>query len=108
MVGAVLGVVLDDEDRGVLPEARVRDGLDDLADGQVVAGDTGRWRVDTRAQAVGVIFRQRHHHKAWPHARLLRLLQVLDEEAGPQRVAVGPSQRSVSGVAVTAQRALAG
>ena len=41
VVGAVLAVVLDHEDRRVLPVLAVRDLVDDLADGEVVVGDLG-------------------------------------------------------------------
>ena len=43
MVGAVLGVVFDDEDGGVIPIRTVRDGLDDAAYGEVVIGDGSGW-----------------------------------------------------------------
>ena len=39
VVGAVLGVVLDDEDRRLGPELALADRLDDPAQRQVVAGD---------------------------------------------------------------------
>ena len=41
VVEAGLGVVLDDEDRRVLPVLAVRDRVDDLADREVVVGDLG-------------------------------------------------------------------
>ena len=41
VVGAVLGVVLDDEDRRLGPVLALRDRLDQPAQGQVVAGDAG-------------------------------------------------------------------
>jgi hypothetical protein len=41
VVLAGLAVVLDNEDRRVLPVLAVRDRVDDLADRQVVVGDLG-------------------------------------------------------------------
>jgi 7,8-dihydropterin-6-yl-methyl-4-(beta-D-ribofuranosyl)aminobenzene 5'-phosphate synthase len=41
VVGAVLAVVLEDEDGGVLPVLAVRDRVDDLTRGEVVVGDPG-------------------------------------------------------------------
>ena len=41
VVGTVLAVVLDHEDRRVLPVPAVRDLVDDLADGEVTVGDLG-------------------------------------------------------------------
>ena len=41
VVGAVLAVVLDDEDGGVLPVLAVRDRVDDLAQGEIVVGHPG-------------------------------------------------------------------
>ena len=41
VVEAGLGVVLDHEDRRVLPVLAVRDLVDDLADREVVVGDLG-------------------------------------------------------------------
>ena len=41
VVGAVLGVVFDDEEGGLGPEFRVADGLDELAEGEVVIGHQG-------------------------------------------------------------------
>lgn len=39
VVGAVLRVVFEDEDRGVVPIGTVRDGVDDAADGKIVVGN---------------------------------------------------------------------
>ena len=41
VVGAVLGVVLDDEDGHLIPETAVAGGFDDAAEAEVVAGDAG-------------------------------------------------------------------
>ena len=57
VVGAVLGVVLGDEDRRVLPVRGVRDLVDDLADGEVVVGDL-RLRV---GRSTGVVAGEPHH-----------------------------------------------
>ena len=49
VVGAVLGVVLDDEDRRLGPVLAVADRLDEPAQRQVVAGDAGLRRERARA-----------------------------------------------------------
>ncbi len=58
VIGAVLGVVLQHKDRGVVPVSAVRNGIDYAAKGQVVVGHRcGRaWQIGARAS--GVIVRQ--------------------------------------------------
>ena len=60
VVGAVLGVVLDDEDRRLGPELAVRDGLDQPAQGQVVAGHAGLRREGAGPGPRGVVLAQAH------------------------------------------------
>src|ERR1019366_1089578 len=54
VVGAVLRIVFDDEDGGVVPVGTVGDGVDDAADRQIVVGDRGlrRGLAGTRASSV--------------------------------------------------------
>jgi len=55
VIGAVLGVVFDDEDGGIVPVGAVGDGVDDAAEGEVVVGDAGGGAGEVRACAAGVI-----------------------------------------------------
>ncbi len=53
VVGAVLAVVLDDEDGRVLPVLAVRDGVDDLADREVTVPRAGTFRAAPTFRLVG-------------------------------------------------------
>ena len=55
VVGAVLGVVFDDEDRSVVPVGAVRDGLDDAAESEIVVGDGSRGTRSAGGGTVGVV-----------------------------------------------------
>ena len=48
VIGPGLGIILDHEDRGVLPNRRMADRFDDLADRVVVVGDVGTRRMGGR------------------------------------------------------------
>ena len=58
MVGAVLGVILGEEDRGVLPDGGVGDSFDELTDGLVVVGDIGLRGRGTNLGGLGVVIAQ--------------------------------------------------
>ena len=77
VIDAVLGVVLDHEDRGALPEAAVGDLVDHPADGEVVVGHLGN-RVRDRG-AVGYtggpgVVRHQPHEREVGHLPGLHLL----------------------------------
>ena len=76
VVRAVLGVVLDDEDRDLGPGLAVGDGLDDPAQGQVVAGHAGLGRERAGPGAGGVVLAQAHDHEPGQRAVLLELLEL--------------------------------
>ena len=79
VVGAVLGVVLDHEDRRLGPVLAVADGLDEPAQRQVVAGHAGLRRERAGARARGVVFAQAHDDEAGQGAVLLEVLELLEE-----------------------------
>ena len=58
VVGAVLGIVFEDEEGRVVPEGRVRDSIDGAADGQVVVGNGGLGRGSAGPRARGVVVGQ--------------------------------------------------
>ena len=80
VVGAVLGVVLDDEDRRLGPGLAVRDRLDEPAQGQVVAGDAGLGRERAGRGAGGVVLAQAHDDEPGQVAVLLELAELLEED----------------------------
>ena len=55
VVGAVLGIVLSEEDRGVLPDGGMGYGLDELADGLIVVCDVGLGSRDPDFGGLGVV-----------------------------------------------------
>ncbi len=55
VIGAVLGVVFENEDGGVVPIRAVGDGVDDPTEGEVVIGDRGGGAGVERTSAAGVI-----------------------------------------------------
>jgi hypothetical protein len=66
VVGAVLGIVLDHEDEGVLGEGAARHGLDDQTQGVVVVGEFGLDRVHAvngPLEGTGVIMADAHQHQ---------------------------------------------
>src|SRR5205823_1850548 len=90
VVGAVLGVVFDDEDGHFGPEFTVAGGFDDAADGEVVAGDAGIRRVGAGGRAFSVIFAERHDGEARELlAGLFGSLEVVDPEVDLVHVARG-------------------
>src|SRR5229473_1552910 len=63
VVAAVLGVVFEDEDGGVIPVGAVRDGVDYAAQGQIVVGDRGLGARAIRSRAAGVIVGEIEQHE---------------------------------------------
>src|SRR5262249_39432320 len=96
MIGTVLRVVLDDEDRELLPERAARDRFHDLADAQIVRGDAGFRRADARARALRVVLAERHDHEAPHRPALLHVVELRNEDvdrlivAAALRTRVGP------------------
>jgi hypothetical protein len=76
MVDAVLRVVLDDEDRHVLPERRMRQSLDNLPESEIVVGDARAWRTPARGRAHCVIIRQNDHDEVRHVARCFPIGEV--------------------------------
>src|SRR5579864_1022596 len=58
VINAILGVILENENRGVIPVRAVRDLLDDPTHREVVVGDTGSRAGLSRRCTVGVIVGQ--------------------------------------------------
>ena len=58
MVGAILRVVFEDEDGGVIPVGAVRDSIHDAAERQIVIGHGGRGTRKVRTRAARVIVGQ--------------------------------------------------
>src|SRR5437588_11951493 len=60
MIRTILGIVLGDEDRGVLPELGVRYGVDQQAEGVIVIGDIGPGHRSAWKSPSSVVVRQPH------------------------------------------------
>src|SRR5579871_4045589 len=58
VVGAVLGVVFEHEDGGIVPVRTVEDGIDNAAQGEVVVGDVGRRPGPVGASTASVVVGQ--------------------------------------------------
>ena len=58
MIGAILRIVFDHENRRFLPELALRDRFDESAESQIVVGDHGGRRELAHACAGRVIVRQ--------------------------------------------------
>ena len=65
VVGTILCIVLDDEDRRLFPVRAVADTIDQLADRPVVVGHSRHRRGCAHPGALRVVFAQAHHHKVW-------------------------------------------
>ena len=63
MVGAVLGIVFENEDGSVFPVGAVRDSIDQAADGEIVIGHRGLWSGHAGSSAGGVIVGKAEHHE---------------------------------------------
>ena len=58
MVGAVLRVVFEDEESGVVPIRGVRHGIDDAADGEIIVGNRCRRSGLALGEARGMVIGQ--------------------------------------------------
>ena len=58
VVGAILGVVFQNKDRGVIPIGAVRNGIDHAAERQVIVGNGGGRARQLGTRAAGVIVGQ--------------------------------------------------
>src|SRR5579872_255790 len=83
VIGAVLRIILHNENGRLLPESRTADGLNNLAQSKIVIGNVGGGRIGSGQQTLCVIGRETHHHKLWPVTRFLSRLQLLNESMGP-------------------------
>src|SRR5215470_11578738 len=91
VVGAVLRVVFDDEDRRLFPVTlAVRDGFDKASYGQVVFGHVRAGRRRPGARALSVIPADTHDLKLWQLAVLLVLTELF--EPGVNALVVGDVQ----------------
>src|SRR5438093_8104716 len=103
VVGAVLGVVFDDEDRSVVPVGAVRDGLDDAAESEIVVGDGSRGTRNAGGGTVGVVVGEIEEDE-------LRELSSLPFSAGANEIfefveeLVGAELVGIHGVEVGIQR----
>ena len=86
VVPPVLRVVLDHEDACLRPEPAAADGLDDLAEGEVVVRHLGGWRRRARFSAAGMIVGQTNDAKVREAAALFELLQLADELRGAEDI----------------------
>ena len=87
VIGPVLRVIFNNEDRELRPDAALRDRFDDLADGDVVRGDLRFRRERARRRALGVILAKRHEHEVRDRAFPIHLLELFDETIGARVVA---------------------
>ncbi len=94
MVGAILGIVFDDEDRRVIPVRTVRDRFDHAADRQIVVRDRGRGAWLAGRRAVGVIVRQIEKHECRQLGSLAflaganEILKLVEEKIGAKLVRI--------------------
>ena len=114
MVGAILGVVFDDEDRRVVPVRTVRDGFDHAADREIVVRDRGRRARLAGRRAVGVIVRQIEQDEGWQLGSLAffaganKILKLVEEKVGAQLVRIFRVEIREPGMKVVPQGRLAG
>ena len=80
VVGAVLRIVFDDEDRHFRPEFAARGGGDDLGEALVVAGDRGVGGKRAGRGAAGVVFAERHDGEAREDAGFFGGVEIGDPE----------------------------
>ena len=78
VVGAVLRVVLEDEDGRLRPEAALRDGLDEPAEGDVVLGHHRARGERSRPRPVGVVAAEVEDVEAGQAAVLLEAPELLE------------------------------
>src|SRR5438093_4314054 len=82
VVGAVLGVILHDEDGGPRPELRAGDRFNDPSEGQVIVRDGSGWRRVVGRGAAGVVVGQADDLEPGHMADLFETGQVVDESSG--------------------------
>src|SRR5450755_2454527 len=58
MVGAILRIVFNHEDGGVLPIGAVRNGIDNASDREIVIGYRSLWRGLSGTRASGMVIRK--------------------------------------------------
>ncbi len=104
VVRSVLRVVLDHEDRHLLPEPALAQPLDDPSERQVVVADAGRHRPLARRGARRVVIRQLEDHQPRHLAGFLEAGQLLEEAIGSLRVGIVHVEASVHGVEVALER----
>ena len=92
VIGAVLRVVFDDEDGGVVPVRAVGDGIDHAAERQIVVGDRGLRRGLAGTRASGVVvgqIEQRELRKFFGGSlRFHKLVELAQEFVGAELVGI--------------------
>src|SRR5262249_12256396 len=89
VVRAVLGIILDDEDRGVFPNRTLAYRLDQLPDGVVVISNFSLWREFAGSEALCVIVVEPHGHKGRDRVPTRIFKKHFLEFAFPLREAAG-------------------
>ncbi len=107
MVGAVLGVVFQDENGGLRPELRLRDRLHQQPERVVVVGDGGLRSDLAGADARGVIVAEPHRHEARHLAAALEFRQIAQEHLHAFDVGVVHVEAAELHVGVLRQRRVA-
>ena len=94
MIGAVLRVVFEDEDGGVVPVGAMRNGIDYAAEREIVIGDRSLRSWLASARASGVVVRQVEQRELWKFVGgSLRVSQTRRTREGIRRRGVGPDNR---------------
>ena len=82
VVDTILRVILHDEDRHVLPENRVSETVDDLAEREVVVRHARLRCAPVRGGPLRVVARQDHHHQVRHRLALFPFSQVKQDVPG--------------------------
>src|SRR5579872_2181073 len=94
VIGAVLSVIFDDENGGVIPVRTVRNSLDDAAHGKVVVGNAGGGLALPGAGCGGVVVGQAQQHEIRQLgalvllARANKLFKLVQKLVGAQLVGI--------------------
>src|SRR5271166_1687974 len=65
VVGTVLSIVFENEDRGVIPVRAVRHGVDHAAESQVIVSYVRGWTGTVGTRASGMVIGQVEQHEGW-------------------------------------------
>ncbi len=100
VVGPVLGVVLDDEYRGLRPELRTADRFDHPPQGEIVFRQVGRSGRLAGAGSSGVVVGKPQDLKPWHLTGGLEAMQLGDEAVGSVQIAVVHVEAAKPGIVV--------